>query len=585
MSIRHACASVQSAGPSHQHDGHHGRALDVARNRLLATGIIFAVAFVVVAGQLLHLAFAGDGGTRRAMAAVAAPIVGRGDVVDRNGAVLATSIPTASLQAELKNIVDAKAAVDALATVFPDLDRTGALARLSGPGRYTYIRRNLTPNEQYAVNRLGIPGLIFQTEYRRVFPYGRSSPHHLGFVDVEGYGSAGVEKAFDSLLANGETVRLSLDIRVQHMLRDELMAAVREFRAIGAAGLVLDAHTGELVASVSLPDFDPNRPPPSEDKAYLDRVVQGVYEMGSVFKVFTTAMALDSGVATLTSGYDASRPLRIGRHTISDYHAANRWLSVPEILVHSSNIGSALMALDVGTQRQREYLQRFGLLSQAAFDLPRSEIGKPLAPHAWRDVHTATIGFGHGVAVTPLQMAAAVAAVVNGGILRPATLLHRDQGAAVPGTRVISARTSRQMRGLMRLVVQHGTGTRADVAGYSIGGKTGTAEKLVGGRYRPDKRVSSFIGAFPMEAPRYVVLAMIDEPRGSRRTFNYATGGWVAAPVVGRVVERMGTLYGMAPVMDDPHRTLEAKLSRKEKLAIAIREVIANDRDKRFAAN
>ncbi len=561
------------------------RALDVARNRLLATGLIFSLAFLVVVGQLVHLALAGGSGAARTTAAAAAPSPGRGDITDRNGAVLATSIPTASLFADPKEIIDARAVVNALGSIFPDLDRPALLEKLSGPGRFVWIRRNLTPNEQFAVNRLGLPGLSFETEYRRVFPYGRSVSHLLGFADVDEYGIAGIEKAYDALLANGEAVRLSLDIRVQHIVHDELSAAMREFRAIGAAGLVLDVNSGEVLASVSLPDFDPNAPGGVPDDARFNRVTEGVYEMGSVFKVFTTAMALDSGVASLTSGYDASHPLHVSRYTISDYHAVNRWLSVPEILVHSSNIGSALMALDVGSQRQRDYLQRFGLLTRASFDLPRPEIGMPLVPNPWRDINTMTVGFGHGIAVTPLQLTTAVAAVVNGGVLRPATVLYRDRGISVPGKRVVSARTSRQMRNLMRLVVQYGTGTRADIASYHIGGKTGTADKQVNGRYRSDKRVSSFVGAFPIEAPRYVVFAMVDEPRGTRKTFNYATGGWVAAPVVGRVVERMGALLGMAPAVDAPERPTEAKMSRNEKLAIAIKEVIANDRDKRLAAN
>jgi cell division protein FtsI (penicillin-binding protein 3) len=571
------------SAPNGRAGGERGRPLEVARNRLLATGLIFAIAFLIVAGQLVHLAVAGGGGPRRAIAAMAAPAIGRGDITDRNGHVLAKSIPLVSLHANAQDIGDPEAAVRALATVFPDLDRPATLARLSSGKRFVWVRRNVTPDEQFAVLRLGLPGLSFENAYSRVYTNGRSAAHLLGLTNIDEFGIAGVEKAYDPLLANGEDVRLSLDNRLQHIVRSELVGAIREFRAIGAAGLVLDVRTGELLASVSLPDFDPNNPMAAPEEARFNRVTKGVYEMGSVFKVFTTAMALDSGVATLTSGYDASRPLRRGRFTISDYHAANRWLSVPEILVHSSNIGSALMALDVGGARQQEYLKRFGLLTPAAFDLP--EVGEPLAPKVWRDIHTMTVGFGHGVAVTPLQLATAVAAVVNGGILRPATLLRRDGAAPVGGIRVLSERTSRQMRGLMRLVVQYGTGTRAEVAGYHIGGKTGTAEKLVSGRYRTDKRVSSFIGAFPMEAPRYVVFAMVDEPRGTVRSANYATGGWVAAPAVGRIVERMGALFGIAPAADQPERPIEAKMTRKERLALAIRDVIANDWDKRFAAN
>jgi cell division protein FtsI (penicillin-binding protein 3) len=561
-------------------DGSRLRALETARNRLLATGLIFVVAFLVVACRLIDLAAFG-GGVDKRVVADAGQSVGRGNIVDRNGIVLATSLPTQSLYADPREILEPKAVVAALASVFPDIDRQWLLARLSGTGRFVWLRRNLTPDEQYAVNRLGIPGLAFQTEYRRIYPHGRSAAHVLGLTDVDELGIAGIEKSFDPLLANGENVRLSLDVRYQHLLREELARAVVDFRAIGAAGLVLDIATGEVLAMVSLPDFDPNALGEADEDARFNRVTKGAYEMGSVFKLFTAAMALDAGVTSLEGGYDASRPLRVARHTISDYHAKNRWLSVPEIIVHSSNIGAALMAHAVGTTRQQQYLESFRLLTPAALDLP--EVGEPLLPKPWREINTLTVGFGHGIAVTPLQMAAGVAALVNGGVYRPATLLRQEGGAAGPGRRVISARTSKQMRALMRLVVRFGTGTRADVPGYEVGGKTGTAEKLVNGRYQQDRRVSSFIGAFPMDKPRYVVFAMVDEPKGNRQTYNYATGGWVAAPLVGRVVERIAPIRGIMP---NPQTVAQgsAPASRRELLADAIRQVIANDKGRQLAA-
>ena len=270
--------------------------------------------------------------------------------------------------------------------------------------------------------------------------------------------------------------------------------------------------------------------------------------MGSTMKLFTVAMALDSGSTSLSGGYDASRPLRVSRFTISDYHPKKRWLSTPEIFVYSSNIGSALMALDIGTTLQRQYLQRLGLLETAHVDLP--EVGAPLVPNPWREINTMTVAFGHGLAITPLQLVNGVSALVNGGVLRPASLKYRDEQGPVPGTPVLSSKTSRQMRELMRQAVLHGTGAKADVPGYKIGGKTGTAEKLVRGRYIENARISSFVGAFPIDAPRYVVLAMLDDPKGNRATANYATGGWVAAPVVARLVRHMAPLLGIAPVPD-----------------------------------
>jgi cell division protein FtsI (penicillin-binding protein 3) len=407
----------------------------------------------------------------------------------------------------------------------------------------------------------------------------------LGLTDVDGRGIAGVEKTFDSELAAGKTLRLSLDVRVQDMLRQEMVAAVREFRAIGAAATVLDVRTGEVLGMISLPDFDPNAPGEDDDDARFNRAAKGVYEMGSTFKLFTVAMALDSGTTTLRGGYDASKPLRVARYTIRDFHAENRWLSVPEILVHSSNIGAAQMALDVGGPAQQRYLGRLGLLTTAAVELPES--GKPLTPKPWRDINTMTVGFGHGIAVSPLQLTTAVAAVVNGGLWRPPTVLVRGGESLPAGERVFSARTSAQLRGLMRLVVRYGTGRKADVPGYQVGGKTGTAEKLIAGRYRRDARISSFVGAFPIDAPRYVVLAMIDEPKGNKSTLNYATGGWVAAPVVGRLITRIASLYGIAPRVDEE---LEVKWrppapTIKKPLFVAVKEAIADARGRQIAAN
>ena len=564
------------------------RALEMARDRLLATGLVFVVAFLICAGRLVDLGAFGGGTAEGPAVAAVAGSVGRGDIVDRNGVLLATSLPTASLFADPKEVLDARAASAALAQVFPSLDRAWLQSKLTLDGRFVWLRRNLSPAEQNAVNRLGIPGLGFRTEYRRVYPQGRSAAHVLGRANIDEFGMAGIERSFDALLANGETVRLSLDMRIQQIVREELLTKVSEHRAIGGAGLVMDVSTGEILAMASLPDYDPNAPAVPDDQARFNRVSQGVYEMGSVFKLLTLAMALDSNATTLEGGYDASRPLRVGRHTISDYHAKNRWLSVPEILIHSSNIGAALMAVDVGSARQRQYLQHFGLLSVPAVDLPVPEIGEPLVPNPWREVNTMTVGFGHGIAVTPLQMAAATAAVVNGGVYRPASLLSHEGSTLEPGVRAVSARTSKQMRAMLRLVVRFGTGMKADVSGYDVGGKTGTAEKLVKGRYRRDQRVASFIGAFPMEAPRYVVFAMIDEPKGTAKTFNYATGGWVAAPLVGRVIARSAPVLGIAPieeVKEVKKSPTKNATTHKEQMMQAIREAIASSKGRQLAAN
>ncbi len=523
-------------------------ALRTGRSRLLIAGAVFAAAFTVVAGRATQLALAETGQhaptAQSDAAAVEAP-VSRAEIVDRNGVVLATSLPTASLYADTRQVPDPRESARRLATALPDADPALLAEKLASGRSFVWLHRNLTPHQQYEINRLGIPGLSFRRAERRVYPQGPLAAHVLGMTDIDGHGIAGVEGFFDDRLRTTHApLALSIDIRVQSMLRDGLARAMAEFGGIGAAGLVLDARDGELLALVSLPDFDPNAPSDSPVDSLFNRVTKGVYEMGSTFKLFTAAMALDSGTVNMASGYDASEPIRVARFTIRDFHGENRWLSVPEIIVHSSNIGAAKMALDVGTRTQREYLGRLGLLAKASLELP--EIGSPLVPDRWRDINTMTISFGHGIAVTPLQVAVGVAALVNDGATRPATLLRTDR-APDAGRRVVSERTSRQIRDLMRLVVEHGTGRNAAVPGYLVGGKTGTAEKQDGRRYRRDARLASFVGAFPLDDPRFVVLAMIDEPKGRKHTLGFATGGWVAAPVVGEVIRQLATLYGIAP--------------------------------------
>lgn len=532
-------------------EGVRKEALETGRNRLIVAGALLVMAFVAISVRLVDL-MALDGAVEPRVATVPASATapaGRADIVDRNGVVVATSLPTASLYADPANVLDAREAADELMTVLPGLDRAGLVARLSTDRRFVWIRRNLTPEEQYAVNRLGIPGLAFQREDRRIYPQGPLLAHVLGYTDTDGRGIAGVERHFDARLADAaDPLRLSVDVRVQSLVRQELLAAMETFQAVGAAGLVMDVNTGELLALVSLPDFDPNGSIAADSPAVFNRATKGVYEMGSTFKLFTAAMALDSGTIGLQDGYDASEPIRVARFTISDFHGEDRWLSVPEILVYSSNIGAAKMALDVGTDQQKAYLAKLGLLSSPAVELP--EVGAPLTPGRWREINTMTISFGHGIAVSPLQLAGGVAWLVNGGIRYPVTLQAVDDDAPPAGRRVVSSETSRQVRGLMRLVVSRGTGKKAAAQGYLVGGKTGTADKEVGGRYRRDRRIASFVGAFPIEKPRYVVFAMLDEPKGNESTFNYATGGWVAAPSVGRIIERMGPLLGV-PVDDN----------------------------------
>ena len=524
-----------------------GRSLETARTRLVAGAALFALGFAVIGARLVDVT------VLRADPEAGAPRSGtvphtpqRADIVDRNGQLLAASVPARALYADPRRVVDAEATAIRLAALLPGLDPGATVRKLSSDKSFVWIRRLLTPRQVHDVNKLGEPGLAFLPAERRLYPAADLVGHPVGFAGVDNRGLAGIEAHFDDRLrAAPETaLALSLDLRFQHVAHDEVARAVARFSARGAAALILDVDSAEVLALVSLPAFDPNRAGAGDADARFNRATLGIFEMGSTFKAFTVAMALDSGSVTLADGYDASEPLRLARFSIGDYHAEGRWLSVPEIFMHSSNIGAAKMALALGADAQREFLGRFGLLEALPIELP--ETGHPLAPARWGDIAVATVAFGHGIAVSSLQLAAGVAALVNGGVWRSPTLIARN-GPPPPGRRVLRERTSRQMRQLFRLVVAHGTGGKADAAGWRVGGKTGTAEKLTDGRYDGDRLVSSFVAAFPMDAPRYVVLVVIDEPRGIEETFGYATGGWTAAPTVGRIVERIGPMTGLAP--------------------------------------
>lgn len=545
----------------------------VGRARLTVAALGFAVCFAAIAGRLVHLTLLKGGAEPPLAAATVAgpPPVERANIVDRNGVLLATNLTTYSLYADARVVLDPDAAAAKLVRVLPELSHAELLGKLRSGRAFVWLKRNLTPRQQSEINALGIPGVAFLEEQRRIYPQGALAAHVLGFTDVDGNGIAGVEKFFDEELRDrarrGEELRLSIDVRVQHALRDELMAAMSRFNAEGAGGVVLDVHTGEVAALVSLPDFDPNHAGGAGPLDRFNRVTLGVYELGSVFKIFTTAMALDSGKVTLTDGYDATNPIKVSRYTIRDDHPKRRWLSVPEIFMYSSNIGAAKMALDVGVPGQQAFLARLGLLRRPTIELP--EVGAPLAPEPWREINAMTVAFGHGLAVSPLQMATAVAAVTNGGVLRPATLVKREGPA--PGERVLSPRTSDAMRRLLRLVVAEGTGKKAEAEGYLVGGKTGTAEKATGRGYNRRALLSSFVAAFPMNAPRYVVYVVLDQPTGTRETHGFATAGWTAAPTAGRVVSRIAPLLGVPPVDEERPEVQEAVaisvLSRGAQLA------------------
>jgi len=526
-------------------------ALETGRNRLAFAGGGFLLLFLAVAVQLVSVSFRSDPEQiARATPRAEEPVhTLRADVTDRNGVLLATNLPTVNLYADARLVRDPDRVAEDLARVLPDIDLPRTRERLKSHAAFIYLHRHLTPAQQFAVNRLGYPALKFEDGEMRVYPQGNLFAHVIGKTDIDNHGISGVELRFDDALKAGKPLHLSLDIRVQTAVSTILRDAMSTYKADGAAAIVQDARTGEVVALSSLPDFDPNRPETMTPAAMFNRATLGVYEMGSVFKIFNTAIALESGKIHVNDRFDTTQPLQLARFRIHDLHAQKHWLSVPEILVHSSNIGSARMALDFGGDMQRAYLGRFGLLSASAVELP--EVGSPQIPPApWGDVTVATVAFGHGLSVAPLQVATAASAVANGGIYHPATLLARAPGAAEPAKRVISERTSRMMRRLMRLVVTDGSGRKADVLGYRVAGKTGTAEKVVNGRYSRTAVLSSFLAVFPADQPRYTVLVSLDNPKGIPATANFTTAGWNAAPTAGKIVAAIAPMLGVEPAAD-----------------------------------
>lgn len=535
-------------------EGQQKSALEVARNRLMVAVLLFFAAFAVMMVRTVELGLSTPEEVQVASRQIEVPPVqfSRADIRDRNGEVLATNLEGASLYANPQEIKDAHEAAVKLVSVLPDLSLAEVESKLASGRHFVWLKRKLSPREKWQVNALGIPAFYFQREEERVYPHGRLAAHTLGFVDVDGNGLGGVERYFNDRLADksmiDQPIKLSLDTRVQYALTDELEAAMSAHQAIGAAGLVMDVNTGEVIAMVSLPDFDPNSVSGAGGQERFNRVTQGVYELGSTFKTFTFAAALDQGVATLNDGYDATKPIRIARFTINDDHPKSRYLTLPEIFAFSSNIGTAQMALDLGTERQQAFLSNIGLLQPSNIELP--EVGAPLYPETWRKISTMTISYGHGIAVSPLQLASGISAMVNGGRLNAATVVENPD-AWRTGKQVISQSTSRKIRQLLRLAVTKGTGGRADAVGYRIGGKTGTAEKAVAGGYDTRALISSFVGVYPMDDPRYVVFALLDEPRGTKETFGFRAGGWVAAPVVKNVVLRTAPLLGVAPKRED----------------------------------
>jgi cell division protein FtsI (penicillin-binding protein 3) len=534
-----------------------------ARARVGLALVAFAAIYGVIAARLVIYAETPESHLGRRAGAQEAVATARPDILDRNGEILAMDVRAPSLFAEPHRLIDVDEAVELLTAVIPEFDTTELRERLGSKHHFAWLRREITPAQQQEVHRLGLPGLGFLTENKRVYPNGTEVSHVIGHVNIDNQGIAGLEKWLDrsglsdlhlagfAVDNQQQPIELAMDLRVQHALHDELAAAVVKFKAKAAAGVILDVKSGEIIALVSLPDYDPNNPREALDPTRINRMTTGVFEMGSTFKALTFAMALDSGKVTLNSSFDARVPLRYGKFDIHDFHAQHRVLTVPEIFTYSSNIGTARMALAIGVDAHKAFLRKLGQLDRLRTELPES--AEPIVPKHWGELNTITIAFGHGLSVAPLQAAMAVSALVNGGIMLPPTFLKRsDADVQRLGVRVIKPETSAIMRYLMRLNVEKGSAGKAEVKGYYVGGKTGTAEKVVGGRYSKTKVLTTFTAVMPADAPRYQLMLMLDEPQPLPETHGFSTSGWNAAPVAGKIIARIAPFLGLEPRFDNP---------------------------------
>jgi cell division protein FtsI (penicillin-binding protein 3) len=527
------------------------------RIRLIACG--FALIYCIIGGKLIYFGMHPE--LRQGVRHVASDTVAadRPDILDRNGAILATDIKVTSIFAEPRRIIDRDDAIDQLTGIFPDLDPQELRNKLSSHKGFVWVKRAVTPKQQQDVYHLGLPGIGFMQENKRVYPNGPIAAHVLGFANLDGAGISGLEKyidgegladlhdaGFDLTTEDLKPVVTSLDLDATYAVRDELAKGIAKFKAKAGAAAILDVNTGEVIAMASLPDFDPNNPVDALDPNRINRLSVGVYEMGSTFKALSIAMALDSGKATLNSKIDARDSLRYGHFTIHDFHAQHRVLTVPEVFTYSSNIGAARLALMVGVDAHKAFLRKMGQLTELHTELPES--AAPLVPKNWGELNTMTIAFGQGLNVAPLQALMAVGALVNGGTLINPTFLKRsEEDAKEDAPQVIRPETSESLRYLMRLNAEIGSAKKADIDGYFVGGKTGTADKIFHGHYSKDKVLTTFMAILPADKPKYLFFTMMDEPQGLPETGGYRTAAWNAGTVTGKIIERVGPLLGIVP--------------------------------------
>ena len=533
--------------------GQRRQTLSVMHQRLMLGMLVYAGVVTLIAARILYLAAFGDHAGRQQ--GVGALLPSRGDIVDRDGHPLARTIDAWSIGLHPTKVIGDKLDLARmLARLIPDKSEADYLAMLRSGKNFYYLKRRASPELVEAINRIGEPGIALDREPDRLYPQTSLAAHVIGFTNIDGHGAYGAERAFDKILSDaatrGEPVQLSISMTVQQALEHELAAAMTEFSAIGAAGIVMDVHTGEILAMTSLPAMNSNAPGQITPDQMFNRATLGVYELGSTFKPFTLAMAMDAGVVSGAGQmYNCPDVLPAYGHLIHDTHPFGRPCSVAEIMMESSNIGMAQMADQVGTARQKAFLRKMGFLDRVEVEL--KERGRTLTPSTWGPFETMTVGFGQGIAVAPLQLAMGYATLFDGGIYHPPTILKIGPNHPLPkGRRVFTADTSYRMRSLLRLVVMKGTGKNADAPGYRVGGKTGTAQKVINGRYSQSINITSFAGVFPMDDPRYVIVVMLDEPKATKNTYGFSTAGWNVAPVVSKTVSRIAPMLGVAPDMN-----------------------------------
>lgn len=558
---------IEAENRARRHAATQDKARSRAEGRLLLLGLMFFCAFVVIGGRMGTLASSVPEEPRAA--AEGNPIIGqRADIVDRNGRLLATNLDTFSLYAHPRQMVDPAHTAAQLAAIFPEMDADRLLADFTGERRFLWLRRQMSPEQMQAVHDIGSPGLLFGPREMRLYPNGSLAAHILGGTrygregvsSAEVIGVAGVERQFDPFLRDpaneGAPLQLSIDLSIQAATERVLAGGMALMNAKGATAVLMDIHSGEIIAMASLPDFDPNSRPQvavtgdQSDSPLFNRAVQGVYELGSVFKIFTIAQAMELGLVTADTIIDTTSPLAWGSFRIRDFRNYGPQNSVTNVIVKSSNVGTARIAMQIGAERQRDFLGQLGLLQATPVELIEAPTGAPLLPRNWSEISTMTISYGHGLSSSPLHLAAAYAAMVNGGTKVEPTLLRNTDPQ--PGPRVISAAVSQSVVDMLRTTVTEGTASMGDVAGYAVGGKTGTADKprAAGGGYYDDKVISTFAAVFPASDPQYVLITTLDEPVETSGTEPRRTAGWTAVPVAAEIIRRTAPLLGLRPQMD-----------------------------------